>query len=77
VLAAQTPFDLGHEVFRHPQVIEGLLEGLGGVLRLATITFEALLSYEATALSGFGPLFGVSLREGHGALLRFVWVFCG
>jgi hypothetical protein len=77
VLAAQTPFDLGHEVFRQPQVIEGLLEGFGGMLRLAAITCEALLRFEAAALCGFGPLFGVSLRERHGALLRFVWVFRG
>jgi hypothetical protein len=77
VLAVQAPFDLGGEVVRQPQVIEGLLEGLSGVLRLAAITFEALLRFEAAALSGFGLLFGVSLRERHGALLRFVWVFCG
>ena len=28
LLTAQAPFDLGHEVFRKPQVIEGLVEGL-------------------------------------------------
>ena len=76
-MAAQAPFDLGHEVFRKPQGIEGLLEGLDGVLRLAAVAREALLRCEAAALSGFGPLFGVLLRERHGALLRFVWVLCG
>jgi len=35
LLAVQAPFDLSHEVFRQPHVTEGLLEGLGGVLRLA------------------------------------------
>ena len=48
-MAVQAPFDLGHEVFRQPQVIEGLLEGLGGVLRLA-----ALSRFETAALSSFG-----------------------
>ena len=33
LLAAQAPFDLGHKVFRQPQIIEGLLGGFGGVLR--------------------------------------------
>jgi hypothetical protein len=77
LLAAQAPFDLGHQVVGEPQVLQGLLQGLGGVLRLAAITCEALLRYEAAALSGFGPSFGVSLRARHGALLRFVLVFCG
>ena len=72
LLAPQTPFDLGHEVFRQPQVIEGLLEGLGGVLRLAAITCEALLRFAVAALSGFGVFFGVSLAWGHGVLLYFV-----
>ena len=53
-MAPQAPFDLGHEVFRQPQVIEGLLEGLGGVLRLAAVTCEALLRCAAATLSGFG-----------------------
>jgi hypothetical protein len=53
-LAVQAPFDLGHEVFRESQVIEGLLEGLGGVLRLAAIPCEALVRFETTTPSGFG-----------------------
>ena len=77
MLAVQAPFDLGHEVFRQPQVIEGPLEGLSGVLRLAAITFEALVHFAITAPSGFGVFLCVSCAWGHGALLRFVWVFCG
>src|SRR5207253_3174331 len=74
VLAAQAPFDLGHKVVRQPQSIEGLLEGLGGVLRLAAITCEALLHCAAATLSGFGVLFGGSYGEGHGVLLCCGWV---
>jgi hypothetical protein len=59
VLAAQTSFDLGHEVFRKPQVIESLLEGFGGVLRLAAVACEALLRFEALTLSSFRVFFGV------------------
>ena len=50
-LTAQTPFDLGHEVLRQPQVIEGLLEGFSGLLRLTAITCEALLRCAAATLS--------------------------
>jgi hypothetical protein len=76
-LAAQTPFDLGHEVFRQPQVIEGLLEGLGGVLRLAAVTREALLRCAITAAAGFGVGFGISFVWGHDVLLCFVRVYAG
>ena len=76
-MAAQTPFDLGHEVFRKPQGIEGLQESLGSVLRLAAVTFEALLRCAITAASGFGVLFGVSFVWGHGVLLYFVRVYAG
>jgi hypothetical protein len=75
-LAPQASFKLGHEVFRKAQVIEGLLEGLGGVLRLAAISLEALPRCETAALSGFGLFFGVSVCGRHTALFRFVWV-CG
>src|SRR5262245_39461882 len=60
LLAVQAPFDLAHEVFRKPQVIKGLLEGLGGVLRLAAVVREALLRCAAATLSGFGVLLSVS-----------------
>ena len=76
-LTAQAPLNLGHEVCRQPQVIEGVLKGLSCLLRLAAITRKALLGLEVATLSGFGPLFGMSLRERHGALLRFVWILCG
>jgi hypothetical protein len=60
LLAVQAPFDLGHEVCRKPQAIEGLLEGLGGVLRLAAVSREALLGFEVATPSGFGVFFCVS-----------------
>jgi hypothetical protein len=59
-LTLQTPFDLGCEVCRKPQGIEGLLESLSGVLRLAAVARAALLRCAITASSGFGVLFGVS-----------------
>ena len=77
MLAAQAPCDLGHEVFRKPQGIEGLLKGLGGVLRLAAVTLQALLRLKTATLSGFGLFFRVSLRGRHSALLCVVWVLCG
>ena len=45
------------------------MQGLGGLLGLATVAIEALLSVEATALSGFGLFVGVSFRGGHDDLL--------
>jgi hypothetical protein len=53
------------------------LEGLGGVLRLAAVSREALVRFKTAALSGFGLFFCVSLRGRHDALLRCVWVFGG
>ena len=75
VLAVQAPFDLGHEVFRQPQVIEGLLEDLGSVLRLAAVSREALVRCAITAPSGFGVFFRRSFAWGHGALLCSVRVY--
>jgi len=75
-LAAQAPCDLGHEVFRKPQVIEGLPQGLGSLLRLAAVARQALLRCAITASSGFRVGFGVSYAWGHGVLLWFVEV-CG
>jgi hypothetical protein len=43
-------------------------EGLSGPLRLAPVPLQALLSFEAATLSGFGVLFGVSFAWGHGVL---------
>jgi hypothetical protein len=76
-LASQAAFDLGHEVFRQSQVIEGLLEGLDSVLGLATVAREALLRCATATLSGFGVFFSVSCGEGHGALLCSVRVVAG
>jgi hypothetical protein len=51
------------------------LESLGGVLRLAAVSREALVSLEAAALSGFGVFFRRSFAWGHGALLSSVRVY--
>ena len=56
--------------------MEGVLQDLRGVLRLAAITYEALLCCAATTLSGFYVFFDGSCDEGHGVLLCAVWV-CG
>jgi hypothetical protein len=77
LLTPHTSFDLGHEVVRQPQVIEGLSEGLGGVLRLAAIPCEALLRCAAATLSGFYVFFDGSCDEGHNVLLCFVRVSAG
>jgi hypothetical protein len=77
VLTPYAPFDLGYEVFRKPQGIKGLLEGLGGVLRLAAIMCEALVHCAITTPSGFGAFFGTSCGWGHGALLCTVWILDG
>jgi hypothetical protein len=76
-LAAQTSFDLGYQVFREAQILESLLQDLSGVLRLAAVALEAFLRCAATALSGFGLFFRISLRGRHGAFLRCIWVLCG
>jgi hypothetical protein len=52
-LTSQTPFDLGYQVFREAQVLERLFHNLGGVLRLAAISCEALVRFETTMPSGF------------------------
>src|SRR4029450_2280611 len=75
VVAVHAPFDLGHEVFRQPQVSEGLLKDFSGVLRLAAVTLQALLGFEVATLSSFRVLFGVSFAWGHGVLLRTVMLF--
>jgi hypothetical protein len=58
-LTPQTPFDLGDQGCGGAQVLESLLQDLGGVLYLAAITCEALLRLQATVLSGYG----VTLRH--------------
>jgi hypothetical protein len=69
LLAPQTSFDLCHQVCGEPQVIEGLLEGRGGVLCLAAVTLKALLCGVVATLPGFHMFFNVSWGEGHGVLL--------
>ena len=48
------------------------MEALGGPLRLAPVTLKAFMDLQATALSGFGLLFGVSFAGGHSVLLQTV-----
>jgi hypothetical protein len=48
------------------------MQGLGGLLGLATVALEALLSVEATAPSGFGLFSSVSFSLGHDDFLRIV-----
>jgi hypothetical protein len=66
--------------------MEGLLQGLGGLLRLNTVAIEALLCFETAALSGFG-VFGPRQRPSppvwengsplHDALPHFLLSFPG
>jgi hypothetical protein len=49
-----------------------VVQGLGGPLRLAPIALKTFMGLQATALSGFGLLFGVSFAGGHGVLLLTV-----
>src|SRR5262249_45381619 len=58
--------------FRQSQVIEGLLKGLSGVLRLTAVSRHALLCCAAAAWSGFGVFFGVSFAWVHDEILRSV-----
>ena len=76
-MAPQTAFDFGHEVFRKPQLIEGLLEGRRSVLCLAAVACEALLRRAISAASGFGVFFYGSRAWGHDVLLYFVRVSAG
>ena len=57
------------------ELIEGLLEDLGSVLRLAAVSREALVRCAITAPSGFGVFFRRSFAWGHGALLCSVRVY--
>src|SRR5262244_3530156 len=60
VLATQAPFNLGYQVFGEAQVMERLLQGLRGLLRLTAVARQALLRGAITAALGFGVVFGVS-----------------
>jgi hypothetical protein len=54
-----------------------LLEGRGGVLRLAAVAHEAFVRFEITPSSRFGVLFDVSFVWGHDVLLYFMRVYIG
>ena len=72
MLAPQASFDLGHEVFRQPQIIEGLLEGRGGMLRLAAVALEAFSGSVTPALSRFRLSFMILSGTAHGVLLHLL-----
>src|SRR5262245_48424715 len=53
--------------------MEGLLEGLGDVLRLVAVSGETLVRIEITAPSSFGMFFDATLGWGHSVLRCSVW----
>jgi hypothetical protein len=69
-LAAQAACNFSHQVFGEAQVLERLLQDLGGILRLAAITLQTLLRSESTTLSGFGVAFLIGFGINHDVLLR-------
>ena len=75
LLASQAALNFGDQVVGEAQVMERLFQDLGGMLRLAAITFQTLLRCATATLSGFCVFFGVSCAEGHGLLLCCVWGF--
>jgi hypothetical protein len=46
------------------QILQSVVQGVGGPLRLAPIALKTFVSLQATTLSGFGLLFGVSFAGG-------------
>ena len=56
--------------------MEGLLQDLGGLLRLAVITSDAFLRCEAATQSGFGLAFLIGFRTNHSVLLRVASLPC-
>ncbi len=73
LLAPQASFELGDQVFGEAQVLQSVLEGLSGLLRLASVTLQALLRLQAAPVSGFGMFFGASFGWGHIVLRCAVW----
>jgi hypothetical protein len=71
-LAPQTPFDLGDQVFGEPQVLQSLLKGLSGLLRLVAVALEALSGSMAPALYRFRLSFMILSGMTHGVLLHLL-----
>jgi hypothetical protein len=72
----QAPFDLRDQGVRQAQLLQGVVEGLSSLLRLAAIPCKAFSSGAAPALSRLGLSFmilsgaaGVLLLLVHGVLL--------
>ncbi len=61
-----------YQVCGQAQILQGLVQHLRRPLRLAPITLKTFMRLQATALSGFGLLFGVSFAGGHSVLLQIV-----
>jgi hypothetical protein len=57
---------------RQPKVLKGLLEGLGGVLGLATVALEAFSGRTAPALYRFRLSFMILSGTTHGVLLHLL-----
>jgi hypothetical protein len=72
LLTLYAPCDLGHEVFRKPQVIDGLLEGFGGMLRLAAVALEAFSGSMTPVLYRFRLSFIILSGTAHGVLLHLL-----
>jgi hypothetical protein len=75
VLTAQASCDLGDEVCRQPQIIEGLLKGFSSVLRLAAVTLEAFSGSTAPTLDRFRLSFMILSGTAHGCSCLF-WDSC-
>jgi len=71
-LAPQTPFDLGDQVFGEPQVLQSLLKGLSGLVRLVAVALEALSGSMTPALYRFHLSFMILSGMIHGVLLHLL-----
>jgi hypothetical protein len=71
-LAPQAPFNLGYQVFGKAQVMERLLQGLRGLLRLTAVALEAFSGCTAPALYRFRLSFMILSGTAHGMLLHLL-----
>jgi len=72
VLAPQASFDLGDQVVAEAQVLERLLQGLGGLLCLAAVALEAFSGSVTPALYRFRLSFMILSGTAHGVLLHLL-----
>jgi hypothetical protein len=71
-LAPQTPFELGDQVFGESQVLQSLLKGLSGLVRLVAVALEALSGSMTPALYRFRLSFMILSGTAHGVLLHLL-----